>query len=253
MIRRVTNNSDNTKNKILNGSLEVIQPKLGYRFGFDAVFLSSFVNGFIEKKNKRKVIVADVGSGVGTISLILAFKNQNIKITAIENNKEYLNLAKENILNNHLDNRITIFNQSVFDIDHNINGKFDLVVSNPPYHLTDSNFSKNDLKDISKRIFDLEKWLKNCIGLLKNKGYLFLIFPADILDKVLNFIEISSGSFKIFPFWPKQDNSAKRIILIAQKGGLGPTELMAGLTLYNKNGILTKRAELVSKKGIILF
>ena len=247
------NNSDNTKNKILNGSLEVIQPKSGYRFGFDAVFLSSFVNGFIEKKNRRKVMVADVGSGVGTISLILAFKNQNIKITAIENNKEYLNLAKENILNNHLDNRITIFNQSVFDIDHNMNGKFDLVVSNPPYHLTDSNFSKNDLKDISKRIVDLEKWLKNCIGLLKNKGYLFLIFPADILDKVLNFIEISSGSFKIFPFWPKQDSSAKRIILIAKKGGLGPTELMAGLTLYNKKGILTKRAELVSKKGIISF
>ena len=134
-----------------------------------------------------------------------------------------------------------------------MNGKFDLVVSNPPYHLTDSNFSKNDLKDISKRIVDLEKWLKNCIGLLKNKGYFFLIFPANILDKVLNFIEISSGSFKIFPFWPKQDNSAKRIILIAQKGGLGPTELMAGLTLYNKKGILTKRAELVSKKGIISF
>jgi tRNA1Val (adenine37-N6)-methyltransferase len=247
------NNYENTKDKILNGSIEVIQPKLGYRFGFDAVFLSSFVNGFIEKKNKRKVTTADVGSGVGAISLILAFKNQNIKITAIENNIEYLNIAKENILNNLLDNKITLVNQSVFNIDHNLNEKFDLVVSNPPYHLTDSNFSKNNLKDISKRIVDLEKWLKNCIGLLKNKGYLFLIFPADILDKVLNFIKISSGSFKIFPFWPKQNSSAKRVILIAKKGGLGPTELMAGLKLYNNKGVLTKRAQLVSKKGIIKF
>ena len=247
------NNYKNTKDKILNGSIEVIQPKLGYRFGFDAVFLSSFVNGFIEKKNKRKVTTADVGSGVGAISLILAFKNQNIKITAIENNIEYLNIAKENILNNLLDNKITLVNQSVFNIDHNLNEKFDLVVSNPPYHLTDSNFSKNNLKDISKRIVDLEKWLKNCIGLLKNKGYLFLIFPADILDKVLNFIKISSGSFKIFPFWPKQNSSAKRVILIAKKGGLGPTELMAGLKLYNNKGVLTKRAQLVSKKGIIKF
>ncbi|MDA1136116.1 MAG: methyltransferase [Proteobacteria bacterium] len=247
------NNYENTKDKILNGSIEVIQPKLGYRFGFDAVFLSSFVNGFIEKKNKRKVTTADVGSGVGAISLILAFKNQNIKITAIENNIEYLNIAKENILNNLLDNKITLVNQSVFNIDHNLNEKFDLVVSNPPYHLTDSNFSKNNLKDISKRIVDLEKWLKNCIGLLKNKGYLFLIFPADILDKVLNFIKISSGSFKIFPFWPKQNSSAKRVILIAKKGGLGPTELMAGLKLYNNKGVLTKRAQLVSKKGIITF
>jgi tRNA1Val (adenine37-N6)-methyltransferase len=247
------NNYENTKDKILNGSIEVIQPKLGYRFGFDAVFLSSFVNGFIEKKNKRKVTTADVGSGVGAISLILAFKNQNIKITAIENNIEYLNIAKENILNNLLDNKITLVNQSVFNIDHNLNEKFDLVVSNPPYHLTDSNFSKNNLKDISKRIVDLEKWLKNCIGLLKNKGYLFLIFPADILDKVLNFIKISSGSFKIFPFWPKQNSSAKRVILIAKKGGLGPTELMAGLKLYNNKGVLTKRAQLASKKGIITF
>jgi tRNA1(Val) A37 N6-methylase TrmN6 len=83
------NNYENTKDKILNGSIEVIQPKLGYRFGFDAVFLSSFVNGFIEKKNKRKVTTADVGSGVGAISLILAFKNQNIKITAISQKKTY--------------------------------------------------------------------------------------------------------------------------------------------------------------------
>ena len=43
-----------THDNILNGSLSVIQYKKGFRFGSDAVFLASFVNGFIETKKNRK-------------------------------------------------------------------------------------------------------------------------------------------------------------------------------------------------------
>ena len=37
-----------------------------------------------------------MGSGVGTISLILAHKNKKLKISSIENNREYINIAEEN-------------------------------------------------------------------------------------------------------------------------------------------------------------
>ena len=36
-----------THDNILNGSLSVIQYKNGFRFGSDAVFLASFVNGHL--------------------------------------------------------------------------------------------------------------------------------------------------------------------------------------------------------------
>ena len=89
-----------TIDKILRGKISVIQLKAGFRFGFEAVFLAAFVNGYLKKFKKKKISVADVGSGVGTISLIIAYLNSKINITCIENNESYLEIANENILRN---------------------------------------------------------------------------------------------------------------------------------------------------------
>ena len=84
---------DKTFDNILKGKVTITQLKYGFRYGFDAVFLAAFVNGFLKKNKKKYITVADVGTGVGSISLILAYKNANIKIAALENNSQYLNKA----------------------------------------------------------------------------------------------------------------------------------------------------------------
>ena len=246
-------NIEKTIDTILKGQINIAQPKIGYRFGFDSVFLASFVNGYIKKYIKKRLLLADIGAGVGSISLIIAFKNDNIEITAIENNEDYLKLAEENILTNFLNEKIKLINENIFNINKNFTNYFDIVVSNPPYHSANGNLSNNILTDKSKRIVDLEKWLQISISLLKNKGTLFVIFPTDILHKVLKYLEKNSGSFKIFPFRSTQYSSAKRLILVAKKGSAGATELMTGLNLYNSKGILTKKSRLVSEKGIYIF
>ena len=75
-----------TIDNILKGKISIIQLKQGFRFGFDAVFLSAFVNSFLLQYKIKDVLLADVGLGVGTISLIISYKNKNIILTAIENN-----------------------------------------------------------------------------------------------------------------------------------------------------------------------
>ena len=45
--------------------------------------------------------------------------------------------------------------------------------------------------------------------------------------------------------------ASKRILLVARKGGASPTELMSGLKLYNKNGLMTKKAKMISEVGIL--
>ena len=70
---------DKTTDTILRGKITITQMKHGYRYGFDAVCLAAFVNGYL-RKNKKDLSLADVGSGVGTISLILALKNKNLKM-----------------------------------------------------------------------------------------------------------------------------------------------------------------------------
>ena len=67
--------NDETVDKILRGKISIIQLKKGYRYGFDAVFLAAFVNGYLKKFKKKNFSLVDVGSGVGTISLIIAYKN----------------------------------------------------------------------------------------------------------------------------------------------------------------------------------
>ena len=81
----------------------------------------------------------------------------------------------------------------------------------------------------------------------------FLIITTEILHLVLYHLRKKTGSFKIFPFWPNSKKSSKRIILVARKGGASPTELMSGLKLYNKKKLMTKKARLISEKGIFNF
>ena len=133
-----------TVDNILKGKISIIQLKHGFRYGFDAVFLAAFVNSFLLQYKRKDVLLADVGSGVGTISLIIAYKNKKIKLTAIENNDQYLKLAEENIINNNFKKQINLLKCDVFNINKDFINTFDIVVSNPPFYKEHKNRSKND-------------------------------------------------------------------------------------------------------------
>ena len=110
------------------------------------------------------------------VNFLSSDKNDNARNNAVENNEEYLKLAEENILKNYFNKKIKLVNENIFNVNRNLTNYFDIVVSNPPYHSADGKLSNNILRDTSKRIIDLEKWLQISISLLKNKGTLSLYF-----------------------------------------------------------------------------
>ena len=242
-----------TIDKILRGKISIIQLKKGFRYGFDAVFLAAFVNGYLKKIKKKKMSLVDVGSGVGTISLIIAYQNDQINITAIENNDTYLAVANENILRNNFQNKINLMQGDIFNIDNDLINRFDIVVTNPPFYDQQQKKSENELDNYAKRIINYESWIENSVKLLKDKGIIFLIIPTQLLEKSLKFLSTKTGSFKIFPIWPNHKKSSKRLILFAKKGGVSPTELMSGMKLFNNQGKVTKKATTYSNNGIFNF
>ena len=242
-----------TIDKILRGKISIIQLKKGFRYGFDAVFLAAFVNGYLKKIKKKKISLVDVGSGVGTISLIIAYQNDQINITAIENNDTYLAVANENILRNNFQNKINLMQGNIFNIDNDLINRFDIVVTNPPFYDQQQKKSENELDNYAKRIINYESWIENSVKLLKDKGIIFLIIPTQLLEKSLKFLGTKTGSFKIFPIWPNHKKSSKRLILFAKKGGVSPTELMSGMRLFNNQGKVTKKATTYSNNGIFNF
>ena len=242
-----------TIDKILRGKISIIQLKKGFRFGFEAVFLAAFVNGYLKKFKKKKISLADVGSGVGTVSLIIAHQNNEINIIAIENNDSYSEIANENIVINNFQKKINVIKGDVFNLNSNLINSFDIVVTNPPFYDQKQKKSENELDNYAKRIINYESWIENSLKLLKDKGIIFLIIPTGLLEKSLKILSKKTGSFKIFPIWPNQKKSSKRLILFAKKGGASPTELMSGIRLLNNEGKITKKAKTCSDNGIFNF
>ena len=242
-----------TVDTILRGKISIIQLKKGFRYGFEAVFLAAFVNGYLKKNKKNNFSLADVGSGVGTISLIIAYQNNNINITSIENNKSFLEIASENIIKNNFQKKINVIEADILKINSQLTNSFDFVVTNPPFYLDQQKQSENQLNDHAKRIINYESWIEGSLKILKDKGIIFLIIPTGLLEKSLTTLSKKAGSFKIFPIWPDQKRSSKRLILIAKKGGSSPTELMSGLKLFNNQGKITKKAKTYDDNGIFNF
>lgn len=71
--------------------------------------------------------VLDLGCGTGVVGIILGTFNKNISIDMVDVNERAIELAKENVKLNNLNNNIFIS-----DAYSNINDKYDYIITNPP-------------------------------------------------------------------------------------------------------------------------
>lgn len=99
-----------------------------FRLGTDSVLLSQF---FTPPKNAR---IADLGSGVGTLGLLLCATHGDCTVVGVELDGAAHRIACENIESNHLQGRLRSICGDVREIRELLPpGSFDCVVSNPPY------------------------------------------------------------------------------------------------------------------------
>jgi len=81
-------------------------------------------------KNKSKLNVLDIGVGSGCIILTILKEKKNFRGTGIDISKKTLKICKINSDNLGVSNRLKLFKS---DVDNFQIGKYDLIVSNPPY------------------------------------------------------------------------------------------------------------------------
>ena len=149
-------------NKVLNRRLsnepisKIINKK---NFWKDEFFVNQFVldprpetEGIVEEsikliKNKHSSIkILDIGTGSGALAISLAREFTNANIIATDISEEAIKAANKNINNKKLNNQIQL-RKTTLD---NINEKFDLIVSNPPY------LTKQELQNTSYEIKNYE-------------------------------------------------------------------------------------------------
>ena len=133
---------------------------------------------FIQKINNPNVL--ELGTGSGAISIALAKESPLIGFTAIDISTKALEIAKKNAVDNHVNN--ILFNIS--DWFSEINQKFNIIVSNPPYVDKDG-LTKDELDnlyfepDIALYSKDsgqsaIKHIIGNSHGYLRNNGVLLL-------------------------------------------------------------------------------
>ena len=98
-------------------------------------------------KNKRNLKILDIGVGSGCILLSLLREKKNFIGVGIDISKKCIDLCRKNSLNLGLNKRVKLFNS---DVDNFNYGKYDLIVSNPPY------IKSCDLKYLDRDVVDFE-------------------------------------------------------------------------------------------------
>lgn len=75
----------------------------------------------------KDISILDIGTGSGCIAITLN-KNLNSKVDAVDISDEALQIARINNENNNT--KVNFFKSNIFE---NVNKKYDLIISNPPY------------------------------------------------------------------------------------------------------------------------
>ena len=90
---------------------------------------------FEEDKARGDFIIVDLGTGSGNIAIKLAVELEKSKIYAVDISSEAIQVARENVRRHNLSKRVTFLQGNLFIplVDLGLEGKVDLVISNPPY------------------------------------------------------------------------------------------------------------------------
>ena len=119
---------------------------------------------YINDKFNRNVNILDIGTGSGCIAITLK-KNIDCNVDAVDISLEAIKVAKDNAKLNNVD--INIFKS---DILNNVDNKYDVIISNPPYisydeeimDIVKNNEPKTALYASNDGLYFYEEILKKC-------------------------------------------------------------------------------------------
>ena len=147
-------------------------------------------------KQKNKVNILDIGVGSGCILLSILNERKNFNGTGIDISKKCLKITKINADKLKVSNRIKLFKS---DVDKFNLGKYDLIVSNPPYIKTCKlKYLERDVAEFEPKLAldggldglsEIRKVIKKSSELIKKNGKFVLEIGFDQKNKVINLLK----------------------------------------------------------------
>ena len=171
--------------------------------------------------------ILDLCCGSGCIGLAIASRVKDARVTLADISKEALAVAKKNIARNKLGGRVSTFQVDARQAAPGFLGKFDMIVSNPPY------ITGEEMQQLPKSVNDFEPHLalfggedgldfyrsilEHYTAILKPGGFVCFEFGMNMADAVCRLLE--EKDYTVIE--RKRDYNDRERAVLAQYSGKG--------------------------------
>ena len=227
-----------TRDAFLGGRLTLSQPRNGFRAGLDSVLLGAAVS-------RGHAHLLDLGSGVGTASLVALTHSPQLKATLAEQDEATLALATINIEDNGFAERAAALGVDITAKGSTrnaaglVDNAYGVVIANPPFFDGNAGTLAQDGARAGARHMDreaLDLWVKAAASCASAGAEIIFIYPAAQLSPLLAAFDQRFGAINLLPLSPRPGMPASRILIRAIKGSRAPLTLLASRPLHRDEG-----------------
>lgn len=167
------------------------QDRCAMKIGTDGVLLGAWVS---LKNNPFSIL--DIGAGTGIIALQLAQRSNAEMLDALEIEANAYEQCVDNFENSPWGDRLFCYHASLKEFVEEIEDKYVLIVSNPPFYSEDYK-TTDESRDIARfnAALPFDELIQSASHLLSDKGIFAVIIPRKEEE---NFIKMASG-VNLFP------------------------------------------------------
>ena len=218
--------------------MRILQKERGFRFGMDAVLLADFARiGPGEE-------AADFGTGTGILPLLLLGREKGRHFDAFELQEDMADMAQRTMRLNGLEERVTVHALPVERADEAVRpGSLGSIVCNPPYGVPGTTLrNPSDALSLARHqgAQGLSAWLNMAWRLLRGKGRLAVIYPAQRMLEMMTAMERAHLVPKRFRMvYPAADRPANLVLIEAMKDARPMLHPEPPLIVYEADGSMT--------------
>ena len=169
----------------------VNQDRCAMKIGTDSVLLGAWIG-----LENNPFSVLDIGAGTGVLSLMLAQRSNAELIDAIEIDDNAYEQCVDNFEQSSWGDRLFCYHASLNQFTEEIEDKYDLIISNPPFYSEDYK-TENESRDLARfnNAMPFEHLIESASKLLSENGTFSVIIP---FKEEKAFIDLAS-KVKLYP------------------------------------------------------
>ncbi len=226
----------------------VLQPQKGYRFSVDSILLASFTLPMIQGMERA----ADLGSGTGVLSMILAKRAGLSRIDAVEVMPEYHEAMTVAVQRQGLANIIDPICGDLCRSKQFLPGNaYDLVIVNPPYYKSGSGKispRRSKATANSEEVAPLGLFLEESKRILRQGGLLSIIIPENRMQETLSLCStLSLHLAYLQPIYPSSRKGANRLLMGLVKNRTPALKILQPLHIFTQRAAYTSQMQRILK------